>query len=451
MKKVLGWLKVHWLMVASLVVIVGSLPAGFLVSSSMNKGIRTRQGAKATEANNKVKNAKIEYVVPSMAPGVEAVRFREAPNEKLIELVRSARAAREAEARAVVSRVEAMNRRDHRAMVEGLLPEPANRAQEARQKVEFLARMAGDRRIGVRTEYEQLLAGIGAGAPPDPVKVATSLADLQQRETERLKAESTTGQLSPEQNAALAKALMDRRVGEAQRRSKEIAVYADLSSFDRQGFGPRTSSIPPAQMSERASQQPPSTAEVFSWHWDYWVVGDILAAIDRGNTAPDGTRAAVEDSLVKRIERLSVEALPMAPEKSATGEEGEEMPPADAEAPAGPAPDPSVSITGRTSNALYDVRRARLTLVVDAARIAEITSALASTNLMSVLDIDVHEVDVWADLRQGYYYGSSPVARVDVEIETLWLRSWTKPLMPKEVRAALGIPDDPAPEVEGEG
>ena len=72
------------------------------------------------------------------------------------------------------------------------------------------------------------------------------------------------------------------------------------------------------------------------------------------------------------------------------------------------------------------------------------------TNLITVLDMDVREVDLWADLRQGYYYGKAPVVRVDLELETVWHRDWTVPMMPQSVKSALGVVESEASD-GGEG
>ena len=40
----------------------------------------------------------------------------------------------------------------------------------------------------------------------------------------------------------------------------------------------------------------------------------------------------------------------------------------------------------------------------------------------------------------GYFYGSEPVTEVTLLVETIWLRSWTTPFMPDEVKTSLGIP-----------
>jgi hypothetical protein len=53
--------------------------------------------------------------------------------------------------------------------------------------------------------------------------------------------------------------------------------------------------------------------------------------------------------------------------------------------------------------------------------------------------MDLYRVDPIEELKNGYFYGSDPVVRATIEIETVWLREWRKDLMPTDVRAALGL------------
>ena len=58
---------------------------------------------------------------------------------------------------------------------------------------------------------------------------------------------------------------------------------------------------------------------------------------------------------------------------------------------------------------------------------------------MTVTDVDLQEVDIWEELRQGYYYGTEHVVRATISVETVWLRSWVTPIMPDPVKQTLGI------------
>ena len=446
MKGVLTWLKSHLLIVICTVVVPVSLASGWIFSSKWNEKIRTGQEQRANSAYNKIKSAKVTYVIPSLLPDEPAWSETLAPNPYLTEYVAEQRDKRRGRAGGIVSEVEGFNRRGHVLAEPRLLPKPADPQQETQLKYDMLARFAGDKRLGVRSVYLDLFSGIGAGSPPDPIKLATSIQDLSERETERAIDESGSAALTIEEKDALTKLLSDRRVAEAQRRAKEISVYAGVEVFDPAGFGDKSAVIPPVARDERGSSVAPSLGEAFGWNFDYWVASDLLTAIDRANTNAGGVRANVENAVVKRIERIAIEALPVEV-KADPNALGVEEPLE--EAPTDAATDPSVSVTGRVSNSDFDVVHAKLTLVVDAQSLPTLFQAIAETNLMTVLDLDVREVDIWSDLREGYYYGDGAVLRVDLEVETVWLRQWTTPLMPDSVKEALGIPAED--EIDDEG
>lgn len=437
MKGVLSWLKSHLLIVICTIVVPGALVSGWIFSSKWNEKIRTGQEQRANSAYNKIKSAKVTYVLPSLVPDEPAWSETRPPNPRVTEFYAAERAKRLDRASGIVGDVEGFNRREHAVLDAELLPVAVRPQEETQRKYALLAQLAGDKQLGVPSRYLKLFGDIGAGGPPDPVKLATSIRDMLDRETERVLAESGTNSLTAEQRAGLDKLLSDRRVAEAQRRAKEISVYGGVESLDAAGFGAKSAVLPPRSRTDRGSPVAPSLAEAFGWNFDSWVVGDLLAAIDRANTDAGGVRANVEHAVVKRIERLSIEALPVEVKPDPSGQQVD-PPIEDALAEAG-ASDPSVSVTGRVSNSDFDVVRARLTLVVDAESLPRLFQAFAETNLMTVLDVDLSDVDAWGELRQGYYYGSGRVVRAELEVETVWLRQWTTPLMPDTVKKALGI------------
>jgi hypothetical protein len=448
MKGILGWLKSHLVMVISTVVIVAALPLGWVFSSKWNNDIRTEQEKRVSQASSKVKSAKVTYVIPSLLPDEQAWSLTVPPNEALTAHVQKERDKRLSQASEVVTTVIAFNENGHGLLAPQLLPQPSDPRQETRLKYEFLAKMAGDRATGIGSVYVDLLRSIGAGDAPDPIKLSATIQDLRDRESERMLAESGSGSISPEQQDQLNTLLAERRLAEAQRRAKEVSVYMTMAAFDAQAFGEASAQIPPQDRGDREATAAPTLAEAYAWNFDYWVVSDLLRAIDKANTDAGGTRANVENALVKRVESLGVEALPLSVESKAEERDGfgniiEDT----AEVASGPESNPAVSVTGRVSNAEYDVVNARMTLIVDASRLPRLFKAFADTNLITVLDMDVSDVDLWADLRQGYFYGSAPVVRVSLELETVWLRDWTVPMMPPSVRKALGVVE----EISGNG
>ena len=182
----------------------------------------------------------------------------------------------------------------------------------------------------------------------------------------------------------------------------------------------------------------PSAAQCWDWQERYWIHQDICAAISEANKSASGQ--GVPGAVVKRIVRIS--ARPSA-FMGAEGHAGSVMP---TEAGTDKAPlDYARSITGRysgpgTNNKWFDVRNARVEVIVSSRRLPELFDALARTNFMSVLDMDLFRVDPIEELKSGYFYsGDDPVVRAVLEVETVWLREWRKDLMPLDVRKALGL------------
>lgn len=104
----------------------------------------------------------------------------------------------------------------------------------------------------------------------------------------------------------------------------------------------------------------------------------------------------------------------------------------------------SAGPTGRVSNALYDVRHVRLTAVVDWKQMPAIYEAVNSTNFMTVLQVNFSGVDEYQALQEGYVYGQGDAVQVEMLIETIWMRSWTTPFMPKSVRESIGLDESAA-------
>jgi hypothetical protein len=46
-------------------------------------------------------------------------------------------------------------------------------------------------------------------------------------------------------------------------------------------------------------------------------------------------------------------------------------------------------------------------------------------------------VDSFAAAEEGYIYGAAPVSAVSLKLETIWLREWTGPFMPDDLRSRL--------------
>ena len=105
--------------------------------------------------------------------------------------------------------------------------------------------------------------------------------------------------------------------------------------------------------------------------------------------------------------------------------------------------DKSISITGRTSNSVYDVRNLDCTIVVATRGLPAVIDAIAAQNFMTVLDVQLLPANAFAAASDGFIYGIEPVSTVRLQIETIWLREWTADAMPGDLREALGIKSAP--------
>lgn len=469
MKPVLAWVKSNWIIVVLSLVVLAAFPVAFVFSSGWNKKIRTAQETAGNNELRKVQAAKVEYVIPSYVPGTLPVTLSSPPNRIITRWFKEHRERLANEAGSVVARAVAFNkgegeeaaalgRRPHVPLVEGMFPGGSDQTNQTRAFEDaILAEKGGS------DPYAELLRGIGAGEPASVSRVFDVLADLRAREVERIT--ENRRDLTPEEEETVAKSLQDRRFAEYRAVARQLGVYAGTDVFipvsleaNPQGGRRRGGNAPdlvrytgrPAlrdidALAQRAEDKP---WKYFLWQWDLWAISDVLSAIKQVNAPAVRAGTGVEEGVVKRIVRIGVlapEGMKEAPVESfdPLGGSGEAVDTGPTAEVAGMAPlDKNVSFTGRSMgswNPVYDVRRVELDAVVSSARLNEFLASISRTNFMTVTSMSIEPVDQWDDLRQGYYYGKEHVVLVHLEIESVWLRNWTLPLMPKALKTRLGI------------
>lgn len=435
-KPVMEWIKSHGLLVGLGVLGVGGFVGGIAGSTMWGSGVVTDlQNKISSDASALAESAnKVTYTMDPLVQGEQVPSETRLPNAKLTEWFKAQRAKRAEASKSVVAELIAFNR-GHRTdlnkmfLVERLFPKPA--ATEGSLKAREMAR-------AVEEAPAKLLSIVRAGSPPDAEDMKRSLGD---RRAERVLAMVPPGQneqaLTPEQQAELSRDLVSFRVRRYQMQAERIGVYAT----------PAAISLP-----KGPAQGDPSLNQCWDWQMQVWAIEDVLRAIAAAN-APAADRG-VPAAIVKRIESISVQPMPglVVGREGGAGGGGPEGGSTGGATDAGTPPDPnaaplnaSVSITGRqsgpgTGNGLYDLRKIDLTVIADAQSVPQIIDALAKVNLMTVLRMELEQVDSVQHLNEGYFYGRQPVVRATMTIESLWLREWTTPFMPEPVRTALGIP-----------
>jgi len=451
-KPVLNWIKAHWVIVACVAVILVVLPAAYVGSMIWNDSIRSNREREGKAKLDEVNNAKVTYAAPTLSVEGKALELKSAPNTRLTEFFESQSKKVREFGEAAVKNAEQFNQMGRKPLVDGLFPKPASRADENFKSLELAQILVGDPLAGKPSAYQKLLDSIRAGGPSDSRRVHQTLKDVHDREIEKMKgAAGGDPNLSKEQQDKLTAMMVGLRRDTYLRNSRAVSVYATADAFPLgvAASGDSSSGGSMGGILRAVPPQPPGVTQSFIWQWDYWLLQDLLHIVQVANAGPDGSPRPVPDAVVKRINRIVIDAapgsfaLPTGPDAA--------PPPAAATTLTGMiAPDFTASITGRKSgpeNPLYDIRKAKMALIVSSARLPEFLNAIGRANFISVLDIDMAEVEPWADLDQGYYYGDESVVRLEIELETVWLRSWTVPLMPPDVRARLGLPpiEEPKP------
>ncbi|MEM9345969.1 MAG: hypothetical protein AAGB26_05055 [Planctomycetota bacterium] len=237
------------------------------------------------------------------------------------------------------------------------------------------------------------------------------------------------------------------------------------------------------------SDQPPTPDQLWEGQVQLWIMRDIMGTIARFNRVgetvqvegPDGIKrneaATVVNSPVKRLltlqtlpgyvgmhntgialggssdsefsalitETFAAPAIPGQPGSGLTGASVSSVYPtppiklAPKEATDRAVEHFGITPTGRVSNSVFDVRHTRLSVDIEAAKLPSFMELLQETNFMTVIKIEITDLDEYEMLQEGYVYGHADVVRADLVVESLWFRNWTEPLMPDIVKEKLLI------------
>jgi hypothetical protein len=440
----LSWIKTNVYTVIFLAVMIAAPAALWVVSGRMNASVRadlqTRTG-KISELD-RLEKTKVELRVPG--PDNPHVSATIPVNRRFLERYQEVVNKISEDAEQIRARVVDMNRQDRGVLLEQLFPDPPSYLRETLPEEMFRNLMGA---------YEQLLTDCEAGAPPS----IEDLLDDINAARERYMTQSlmrAAGDLDEDEQTWLTEQLTKTRLSIYAETADSIKLYATLADLNV----PHESEKPPSAEGE-------DNTLMFDWQWQYWIKQDIL----KGLYAANESYGSVVDAPVKRLVNLVVLDGPVPQGSSGataagqsrggassggfgpaggSGRRSSGRKPAAPKGPTGGAADPSrevpldygVSFTGRADNPLYDVRDVRLEIVVDSARIPEVFDALARQNFMTVINAQVDAMDLFAAIKDGYFYGTAPVSLLTLDIETIWLREWTAQYMPAELKQALGIP-----------
>ena len=294
-----------------------------------------------------------------------------------------------------------------------------------------------------------MIDDFGGGSPPAMAEVEKELARDRSNFIQRDLNKGTAADLDSEEQLRVSDYLGEERLKLYAEASRNLFFYADPSAFG----------LPEDPFSTKIAH---GLDELYDWHWNWWIAEDIIAAIARANTRPDGTPIPVISAPVKRLVSVTTlsPAVGAAQQGNNAGRGGAGRTvrgnnargsAAAGSGPSGPLgepnvsldvavqPDYAVSLTGRKTNALFDVRTVEVVVVVETAMLPALVDALAQENFVTITDLSLRPDSAFKAAEFGYMFGAEPVSRVRLTLETIWFRKWTAPWMPQPVRDALGI------------
>lgn len=451
MSGLVAWLKSNVLIVIFCALILILPPAGLIGSSIWNGKIKSSAEERLSSRKRGVDGAaRVTYTLPPIQEGEQPVQESRPPNAAITAFFESKRAERQAMIERVVTQAVRFNKKDdRRVLVQGLFPSARDDREERR-----LAKQMAELIVGTPetpSVYEALFRSINAGEPISREDVARRVVEAYQAEIDR--SGGDPARMPANERAALEERMKGHRLGAYARRAEEISVYGSVRALH--GANPARESVIPTEVPTGVLD----ATDAFVWQLDYWFVEDLLRAVRLANTTEDGLLTETPRSPVKRIVSIRLDRLdfpkpetasrtdPMAPpiggmgRPPMRGQGAASFPPPGMGVPAG-GPVGAVSHTGRRpgdQNGVYSIRRGVITVIAESDNLVRFLDAINRTNFMTVIGVKLGEVDLWADLEEGYYYGSDHVVRAEIEVESAWLHFWLSDVATDRVASAWGI------------
>lgn len=344
------------------------------------------------------------------------------------------------------------NRQGHDWLVNQLFPKPASPDLPHNAREKYLRTLT--QLFGPPTDGQP---GLDAGMPPSQTSIDEALQRVGQDELAKVLGPTATSQdysaLNNRERQRIVEAVRKEFLGLLQDRARQIHIYAQSD---------RTATNFPFSIVSIDSR--PTMAQLWEAQMQLWIIMDVVRAIGIANQTAD-SQINVMDAPVKRLLELTVlpghvglhvaggvrmggenDRTSSSRRNDSTGSQIFSRPVGYTEDEQTEATDdirPSdnfyITPSGRVSSLLYDVRHARLRAVVDFQQLPVLMDAINQVNFMTVLSVEMSDINEFAAIEEGYMYGVGDMVEVEMVIETLWLRFWTQEHMPDSVKLALGL------------
>jgi hypothetical protein len=380
-------------------------------------GMRTKFKAELAERAKNYGRAQSllreQRFLPVVQVGAEPEELTQFPTNQVIDAGKAATATVHDQSDQLMLKAIALNQSNHDLLFSpDILPNP------------------GDHVFDYRSAYldqvqKQIPLALGGVMPPNTEEINRKIAELHQSEVE------------------------DKivKVGQVELNRKELEdafdemkaklpdqLRRDSATKNKLYIDPTALSINSIMTNQNAK---PTPADVWYAQLSLWIEQDVARAIIAANN--NVPQSNIQNDAVKRLVELKVPGDVNVYIQSATAAPASDDPNA-----AGDPRDFNKSPTGHVCNDLYDVVQSNLVVEVDQRQIPIILRELQRDKLTTVLGVEIAPVDSVAADAQGFMYGTAPVVQLSISLESLYMRKWTLPLMPEEVKTELHIPP-PAP------
>lgn len=307
----------------------------------------------------------------------------------------------------------------HLPIIEGLFPDPGLRESVlyyARKPYEdSFSEMLGPDAQGA--QYPRL----NAGEPVPKVRLEKAVEPLERNLRARYGLQ-TNEALTPTQQIELQREKRTATIDLLRQNARAIHIYANVNAFQRDVWAAK-----------------PQIENVWESQLNLWIQQDIVQTISRTNRVSD-PKANVIGSPIKRLN--SIKVVPGYVGINSGGGMSSHSGYGQVASAETKLPDDfSIASSGRLSNTIYDVKHVWVDMDIDIQQLPIFMDELVQTNFMTVLKMELNDVDEYQLLSEGYFMGSADVVHVRMLIETLWLRAWVSPMMPKRIRELIGVPE----------
>jgi hypothetical protein len=460
-RSVLAWCKENPITVICAAVVILAGASFFWPTWAWASAFRGEVASRSSEISRISSLTSSSITIPPPQADGEAIRHTGVINDAQIEALGKVYERILEEYDGVRQFVVQHNQQGHTVMMDGLFPEP----------------LARDASFNAQKAYVEQFILLYESLNAADVMSREERDEIIRKELERYERQLFGAKLEGEHLTEANRQAAEKLQRTVKERAQRFKIYA-----------PKVSMV--AGSSQQAERNPgpfhvepwafelgaPKTEPMWEGQMQLWIQQDLVRVLRLANNMDD-PEANITNQPVKVLEWMQVVPEYIGMESSASargaggGGFGEEAPsvPASIDVAAyeqalreGVRPDRRISVTGRKSNPLYDVRHAEMSLIIDYNRLPELLNALSQINFMTLLDMKLFDVDEYEMFREGYYFGNRIDAwRVWLKIETVWMRDWTagtymtrdqidaarrdgKPvdegLMPESVRLRLRLP-----------